>query len=86
MKNYKSSCIFIIVSCLALFSGKVVSQVAIGEWSTHISYNKIISVTSSSEAVYAASERGNKVKQKEEKNLQKISTENRLEETKISEI
>src|SRR6056297_20536 len=86
MKNHKSSCIFIIVSCLALFSGKVVSQVAIGKWSTHISYNKIISVTSSSEAVYAASERGIQVYHKEKNNLQTISTVNGLAEANISEI
>jgi len=86
MKNYKHSFIFIIVSCLVLLSGKVISQVKIGEWRSHISYNKIISVTSSSEVVYAASGRGIQVFHKEEHNLQSLSTVNGLSEANISEI
>jgi len=86
MKNNKSRCVFIIVSCLALLSGKVVSQIAIGEWRSHISYNKIISVTGSSEAVYAASQRGVQVYHEEENNLQTLTTVNGLTEANISEI
>ena len=86
MKNNKSSCVFFIFSCLALLSGKVVSQVAIGEWSSHISYNKIISVARSSKAVYAASEQGVQVYHEEENNLQTFSTVNGLTEANISEI
>ena len=86
MKNHKISCVFLIVSCLAFLSGKVVSQVAIGEWKSHISYNEIISVASSSEAVYAASKRGVQVYHKEESNLQTLSTVNGLTEANISEV
>ncbi len=85
MKN-RGRFILIIVSCLAFFPGEVVSQVAIGEWRTHISYNKIISVTSSSDAVYAASERGIQVYHKENNNLQTLSTVDGLAGANISEI
>lgn len=86
MKSQASIFIFTIVCFSTVFSGKVFSQVGIGEWRSHISYNQIISIANSPDAVYAASKRGIQTYRRESNNLQTLSTVNGLTEANISEI
>jgi ligand-binding sensor domain-containing protein len=84
MKKYaKISLLFLFV----LFSiNNVVSQIAIGEWNAHISYDHIVSVTGSSKDIYAASSRGIQIYKAQENHYRTLTTVKGLAEADISEV
>ena len=86
MSNFKCINFCLVLVLLIGYSGNVMSQIAIGEWRAHISYNQIVSVTGSSDAIYAASERGIQIYQKDNNSLQTLSKVNGLSEANISEV
>jgi ligand-binding sensor domain-containing protein len=67
-------------------SNKIIAQVPVGGWSSHISYNHIISVTGSPDDIYAASKRGIQIYKARKNHYQTLTTVDGLSEASISEI
>jgi ligand-binding sensor domain-containing protein len=78
--------VLLFATMVLFFSNRSVSQVAVGEWRAHISYDQIIAVTGSEDDIYAASERGIQVYKKQENHYQTLTTVNGLSEADVSEI
>jgi len=77
--------LFCLLGCLTC-SFHSFSQVGVGEWRSHISYNTIRSLAASPEVIYASSGVGVQIYRKNEDQFQHLSTVNGLSAASISEM